>query len=97
MWKKIGYSDSDSLPFFSGFSPLLISCFEFQVSEFIESKELPRVLDWLKTVTPDTLPAESVPTFAVGQVLMGDLLFTPLAYYFVEKAVNANSISLKVS
>ena len=65
--------------------------------EFIENDALMPALDCMKGITPDTISPGSVPSFCVNQVSPGDLLWTPCAYLFVEKAVNANSIALRAT
>ena len=55
------------------------------------------MLAWLKNITPEELPTNSVPSFVLGQVQMGDVLYTPLGFYFLEKAVNADSLAVKAS
>ena len=55
------------------------------------------IMQFLKDASPDTVENYSVPTLAMGQVLMGDVVYLPFAYLFLEKAVNAASYTLKVS
>lgn len=47
--------------------------------------------------TPTSLAASpaSVPSFAVAQILPGDVVCLPFAFYFFERAINQDSITVK--
>lgn len=69
-----------------------------QVMEFIEGNSLADCIDFLKRVTNKDLAdcPGSVPSLAVNQVLLGDVVYLPLGYMFLERAVSANSVCIKV-
>lgn len=62
-----------------------------------ESNELKKLMGWLKGASPKEIPAGSVTTFQLGQILPGDAVFLPFGSIFVEKALNAHSVTLKVA
>ena len=66
------------------------------VASFIESNELKKLMGWLKGASTKEIPAGSVTTFQLGQILPGDAVFLPFGSIFVEKALNAHSVTLKV-
>ena len=47
--------------------------------------------------TPPDLPAGSVPSFLVNQILVGDVMVLPMGYMFVEKAVGQCKFNLHQS
>ena len=65
--------------------------------EFIEADSIKSVLDFLKSANTENLKDGSVPSLVVGRIAVGDLVWMPMAYMFVEKAVNAHSVSIKAS
>ena len=67
-----------------------------QVAEFTEKSDVSSILAWMQSITPEKLPATSVPSLQVAHILPGDAVYLPMASFFVEKALNANSINLKV-
>ena len=68
-----------------------------QVRDFIENPSLQACTEFMRMSTPSDLPAGSVPSFLVNQVMVGDVMVMPMGYMFVEKAVNSNSICIKVA
>ena len=64
--------------------------------EFTEATTAGEALDFMKNAQPDSFPDGSVPSFQVGQLLPGDALVLPMATIYLEKAINAHSITLKV-
>lgn len=56
-------------------------------------------MDSIKNITADELNQYpgSMPSLLVGQVLPGDLVHLPFGYIFLEKCVNARSVTLKVA
>ena len=68
-----------------------------EVKEFTEAKDMDTILNFMRAAEPDALPAGSVPSFQAGQLLPGDALFLPMVAVYLEKAINANSITLKAT
>lgn len=68
-----------------------------QVLEYVESSELQDVLNFVQTATPKSLSPGSVPSFQVAQILTGDCLYLPFGFVFLERALNGDSITLKVT
>jgi hypothetical protein len=61
-------------------------------------KNLQDAIDWLKSATPDSAPPLELDTFvmAVGVLHPGDSLIAPMGSIVIEKALNADSIALRL-
>ena len=69
-----------------------------QVSEFLEEETMESWRSWLEQLTVASLTKNptSVPSLLVAQILPGDIVWLPMGYYFLEKAIGADAITFKV-
>lgn len=63
----------------------------------MEHESLKEIIEDLKGFTSDGLQPGALPSFHVAQVLAGDVMVLPAGFVFLERAVNADSITVKVA